>query len=347
MTENISERLPEKLSEKFPKQVSEQVSEQVLEKISEQISEQTTEKSEKLPEKGSEKKAGKSSLKSKGLLPQRQENRFSMRLKTVGGRIDSQKLRAIADAAEKYGYGYVHITSRQQIEIPFVKDKNTAEATCELEEQGVFEGSSGKRVRAIVACQGNKICRFGLIDTQKLAKKIDEKYFGEIVPKKFKIAITGCPSSCVRPQENDFGIMGTTKPEIIEENCVSCGRCEKTCKMGAIKVHEDKVLIDREKCVLCGLCIAACKKEALRAEKTGCTVFVGGHGGRQPKHGIRLFELSDEEELFSVLEKSLEYYKREGLDGERFGDLLDRLGIEKFRKEVLRRSYQKKLLENG
>jgi anaerobic sulfite reductase subunit C len=32
----------------------------------------------------------------------------------------------------------------------------------------------------------------------------------------------------------------------------------------------------------------------------------------------------------SILEKSLEYYKREGLDGERFGDLLDRLGIEKY-----------------
>jgi dissimilatory sulfite reductase (desulfoviridin) alpha/beta subunit len=299
----------------------------------------------KMNEKGPEEKPGKktneidktekSQLRSKGVLPQRQENMFVIRLKTVGGRIDSEKLRALADAAEKYGYGYVHVTSRQQIEIPFVKLKNTAEASCELEERGLYEGSSGKRVRAIVACQGNKICRFGLIDSQKLAKKIDEKYFGEPVPKKLKIAITGCPSSCVRPQENDFGIMGTTRPEIVEENCVSCGRCEKACKVQAIKVGEEKVRIDREKCVLCGLCIATCKKEALRAEKTGCTIFVGGHGGRQPRHGAKLFELSDEEQLFSILEKTVNYYKREGLDGERFGDMLDRLGMEKFRKEVL------------
>jgi anaerobic sulfite reductase subunit C len=317
---------------------------EMIEKIEKNDQDQRDRRDDKanMSEKGPEEKPGKktektekSQLKNKGLLPQRQENMFVIRIKTVGGRIDSEKLRALADAADKYGYGYVHVTSRQQIEIPFVKLKNTAEASCELEERGLYEGSSGKRVRAIVACQGSKICRFGLIDSQKLAKKIDEKYFGEPVPKKLKIAITGCPSSCVRPQENDFGIMGTTRPEIVEENCVSCGRCEKACKVQAIKVGEEKVQIDREKCVLCGLCITTCKKEALRAEKSGCTIFVGGHGGRKPRHGVKLFELADEEQLFSILEKTVNYYKREGLDGERFGDLLDRLGMEKFRKEVL------------
>lgn len=282
-----------------------------------------------------EKKIDQSSLKSKGFLPQRQEDMFSMRLKVVGGRVSADELRKIADAAEKYGYGYIHITSRQQIEIPFVKLKNTAEASSELEKQGIFEGSSGKRVRAIVACQGNKICRYGLIDCQKLARKIDEIYFGEPVPKKFKIAITGCPSACVRPQDNDFGIMGTTKPEILEENCVGCGRCEKVCKMESITIQEDKVRISREKCILCGACISACRKAALRTEKTGCTIFVGGRGGRCPKHGTKLIELADEKQLFSILGKSLEYYRREGFDGERFGDLLERLGIEKYREEVL------------
>lgn len=47
------------------------------------------------------KKIDQSSLKSKGFLPQRQENMFSMRLKVVGSRMDAEKLRAIADAAEK------------------------------------------------------------------------------------------------------------------------------------------------------------------------------------------------------------------------------------------------------
>lgn len=276
-----------------------------------------------------------SSSKKQGFLPQRQDNMFSMRLKVVAGRVDAEKLRAIADAAEKYGNGYIHITSRQQIEIPFVKLSDTEDASYELEKQGIFKGSSGKRVRAIVACQGNSVCRYGLIDCQKLAGKIDEKYFGGTVPKKLKIAITGCPSACVKPQDNDFGIMGTTKPEILEENCVGCGRCEKACKMGAIAVQKEKAKIDREKCILCGACIAVCKKDALRAEKTGCTIFVGGSMGRRPRHGTKIIELADEEQLFSILEKTVDYYRKYGLDGERLGELLDRLGIEKYREEVL------------
>lgn len=277
-----------------------------------------------------EKKVDESLLKSKGFLPQRQENMVSMRVKATGGRVDSDKLRAIADAAEKYGHGYIHITSRQGIEIPFVKLEDTEEASSELRKLGVFGGSAGKRVRAIVACPGNEYCRYGLIDCQKIAYQIDEKYFGEPVPKKLKIAVTGCPSACVKPQDTDFGVMGTTRPGVLEENCVGCKRCEKACKMGAIQVLDDKASIDREKCILCGACIAVCKKDAMRAEKTGCTIFVGGKMGRKPAHGKKLLELADEEQLFSILEKSLEYYRREGLDEERFGDLIDRLGIEKY-----------------
>lgn len=273
-------------------------------------------------------------LKSKGFLPQKQEDCFSMRLKIVGGQLDVEKLRAIADTAEKYGSGYVHITSRQGIEIPFVRLEDTEKANCELENYGIAGGATGKKVRTVVACQGKNVCNSGLIDTQQLASKISEKYFGEPVPKKFKIAITGCPAACMKPQENDFGIMGTVLPAQIEENCTGCGLCEKTCKMGAITVENGKSKINMEKCILCGSCIAACKKEALKAEKTGYTIFVGGKIGRRPKHGTKLLELADEKQLFSTLEKTVEYYRKYGLDGERFGDLLDRLGFEKYCEEI-------------
>ena len=52
--------------------------------------------------------------------------------------------------------------------------------------------------------------------------------------------------------------------------------------------------------------------------------------GRKPRHGIKLIELADEEELFSILEKTVEFYRKYGLDGERLGELLDRLGIERY-----------------
>lgn len=274
-------------------------------------------------------------LKDKGFLPQRQENNFSMRLHMTGGRVEAEDLKVIAEAALKYGDGHIHITSRQGIEIPFVKAEDVDSIFEEMENHGLAGGATGRKVRGIVACQGNTACRHGLINCPDIAEKIDEKYFGTFAPKKFKVAVTGCPAACLKPQENDFGIMGTVRPEIVEENCVSCGLCVKTCKMGALSLEDKKLRIDRDKCILCGECISACKKDAMRAEKTGYTVFVGGKVGRQPRLGIKLLELADEEELFSALEKTLEYYREFGLEGERFGVLLDRLGFEKYREACL------------
>ena len=57
--------------------------------------------------------------------------------------------------------------------------------------------------------------------------------------------------------------------------------------------------------------------------------------GRNPRHGMKIVELADEEQLFSILKKTVDYYRKYGLDGERLGELLDRLGIEKYREEVL------------
>ncbi len=275
-------------------------------------------------------------LKDKGFLQQRQDNMLSMRLKVVGGKVDAKTLRMIADASEKYGSGYIHLTTRQQIEIPFVKLEDAEVVSKDLEGQDVYGGSSGKKVRAIVACQGNSVCKHGLIDCQGLAIKIDGMYFGKPVPKKLKIAITGCPSACAKPQDNDLGIMGIRKPEQVLENCVGCGLCAKACKVGSISIHDGRSKIDNEICVLCGACIDVCRKHALRAERTGYTIFVGGSMGRRPKLGIRLVELVDEEQLFSILQRTFEYYTKEGLDGERLGELIERKGQETFREYVIR-----------
>ena len=56
-------------------------------------------------------------LKANGFLPQRQQDFFAMRLRSTGGRFSSEQLDAIRQAAEKFGKGYIHLTSRQ----PYIK----------------------------------------------------------------------------------------------------------------------------------------------------------------------------------------------------------------------------------
>jgi sulfite reductase beta subunit-like hemoprotein len=50
-------------------------------------------------------------LKAGGFMRQKQKDTFSLRLRVVGGTVTAQQLQAITAVAEKYGQGYVHLTS--------------------------------------------------------------------------------------------------------------------------------------------------------------------------------------------------------------------------------------------
>lgn len=56
-------------------------------------------------------------LKKGGFMRQKQKGYFSLRLQVVGGNLTAENVRKISEVAEKYGHGYVHLTSRQGVEI--------------------------------------------------------------------------------------------------------------------------------------------------------------------------------------------------------------------------------------
>jgi len=51
---------------------------------------------------------------------------------------------------------------------------------------------------------------------------------------------------------------------IIQELCVTCGKCERECPVGAISMNEIATL-DTEKCIHCYHCLVACKLNAIKA----------------------------------------------------------------------------------
>lgn len=145
-------------------------------------------------------------LKKGGFMRQKQKNNFSLRLRVVGGNLTAKQLAKIAEVSENYGDGYVHLTSRQSVEIPFVKLDDVEAVKDALAEGDVEPGVCGPRVRTITACQGEAICPSGCIDTYALAKELDDRYFAKELPHKFKFGITGCQNNCLKAEENDVGI---------------------------------------------------------------------------------------------------------------------------------------------
>lgn len=271
-------------------------------------------------------------LKSGGFIPQRQKDMVAVRCRAPGGRVTSEKLHKIADVAEKYGDGTVHLSVRMSPEILYVKTKDMENVREELGSLWPSPiATCGARVRVPTACGGCEYNPRGWTDTQKFAIEVDKKYFGISTPHKFKMAFTGCVIDCIRTREVDLGFQGMVKPGFVEDLCTSCGLCVHSCNSEALEMVDDLPKRTWDKCISCGDCINVCPSSALVAEKVGHAVYVGGKHGRNPHVAYPVAEFIPDDKVFSIIDSTLEWYKANGKPRERIGFTIDRLGIDNYR----------------
>ena len=64
--------------------------------------------------------------------------------------------------------GFVHATTRQGLEIPFIRFEYIPKVEEELRLSGLETGTSGSRLRTTTYCPGNNWCRSGLVNTFSL-----------------------------------------------------------------------------------------------------------------------------------------------------------------------------------
>lgn len=273
-------------------------------------------------------------LKAGGFMRQKQKDNFSLRLRVVGGTVTAEQLEAIAAVARKYGNDYVHLTSRQGVEIPFIKLQDIEEVKNELEKGNVQPGVCGPRVRTVTACQGGRCCPSGCIDALDIATDLDARYFGCQLPHKFKFGVTGCQNNCLKAEENDMGVKGGMIIHWEKDECIFCGVCEKACRLGAISITDDKINVDTEKCNHCGRCVTACPTGAWHGEG-GFIVSFGGTFGNEIKKGTEILPIiRDKETLYRVADAAIDFFAQNAKPGERFAKTLERLGWDDFTQKV-------------
>lgn len=277
-------------------------------------------------------------LKKGGFMRQKQKDNFSLRLAVVGGTLTAENLRKIAEVAEKYGDGHVHLTSRQGVEIPFVKLQDIDDVKDSLAEGGCVPGVCGPRVRTVTACQGSEICPSGNIDTYHIAKELNDRYFGRELPHKFKFGVTGCQNNCLKAEENDVGIKGAAQVTWKEDACIQCGVCEKACREKAITLEDNQVKVDYSKCNFCGRCAKSCPTDAWDVKDAYLVSFGGTFGNSISKGESLLPLITSEEQLFRVTDAAIQFFDDYGKAGERFKFTIDRVGKDHLY-EVLKGAY--------
>ncbi len=150
-------------------------------------------------------------LKKRGFLRQKQDGYFLLRTRMGTGNYSADQLAAFSEISKKYGRGIIHATTRQGLEVPFIKFENIDRVEKEIASYGINTGTSGPRMRTATACPGSNWCKRGLVDTFSLYKRIEDEpgvRCGMDLPHKFKIAISGCVNKCTRGNTSEIGIHG-------------------------------------------------------------------------------------------------------------------------------------------
>jgi sulfite reductase (ferredoxin) len=152
----------------------------------------------------------------RGVYGQRQEGTQMIRVKIPFGRLDSRGLDALADVGETYSRAFGHVTTRQNVQFHFVAMANVEALMRRLDEAGLTtRDACGNSVRAVTACERAEICDGAPFDVSPYAEAVTRQFLGHplasSLPRKFKVAFSGCASDCAKAAIHDLGFIAAVQ----------------------------------------------------------------------------------------------------------------------------------------
>jgi ferredoxin-nitrite reductase len=133
------------------------------------------------------------------------------------GRLSTDRMRALADIAERYGSGTLRLTVWQNLLISDIADARLDAALEAIRAAGLDYQASAIR-GALVACTGNAGCKFSASDTKRHAAELADWLEARIaVDQPLTIHLTGCHHSCAQHYVADIGLLAAKVGEDMVE----------------------------------------------------------------------------------------------------------------------------------
>jgi ferredoxin-nitrite reductase len=141
---------------------------------------------------------------------------FMLRLRMPNGALTSTQLRTIGEVANRYGRGAIDLTTRQNIQLRWIRIEDVPAIFELLDAAGVGHMQTGlDNVRNVTGCPIAGLDPREVIDASAIAREIDETVLGRKefsnLPRKFNIAVSGCRDDCSLSQTHDLGFTPATR----------------------------------------------------------------------------------------------------------------------------------------
>jgi ferredoxin-nitrite reductase len=162
-------------------------------------------------------------LKWVGIYPQKQGgDAFMMRIKVPGGVLTPGQAKVIGKIAADFARGpvpnphfgdnFLDLTTRQDVQMHWIKMENVPEIWRRLEEAGITTVQAcGDSARNVLCCPVSGLGHDEAIDAFPVAQAISAYFTGNReyanLPRKFKMSVTGCLEDCAQAEINDVGML--------------------------------------------------------------------------------------------------------------------------------------------
>ena len=269
---------------------------------------------------------------------------------------NTESLRNLADSAERHGAGILQFHGMTGDILLLGFDDNGSMAIAEdLMNDGWDIGGSGAALRTLQCCVGQARCEMACYDTMKVTKYITDEFI-EFLHRpefvyKFKFKLSGCGNDCSNAiVRSDMPIIGTWRGpmqinqarvgEFIEakgieyliDNVIT--RCPTKC----ISVKGKELVVDDAECVHCMHCLNVMPKALSPGKDRGVTILIGGHrtlkiGDTMGSVLVPFMKLETDEDLANLkefIERVWDFWNDNGMDHERIGEFIHRVGMATF-----------------
>ena len=143
------------------------------------------------------------------------QNAYMCRLRLPNGILKAAQFAGVADLAERFGGGYVHVTTRANLQIREIAAANAVVMIEAIQDLGLCSrGSGADNIRNVTGTPTAGIDPLELLDTRPYAREWhfhilnDRSLYG--LPRKFNVAFDGAGTIPVLEETNDIGFQAVS-----------------------------------------------------------------------------------------------------------------------------------------